>query len=200
MTAAAVGGWSLRGRLPPCADDVSRAAELNRFLADVEKRAFYMARAAVRDQDDALDIVQDAMHRFAARYAQKPVAEWRPLFFRILQNRITDAHRRSAVRRRVFAVFGLGREDEEIQDPAELAPAPRSLEPGVRAQLDGATEELQEAVALLPRRQQQAFLLRALEGLSVAETAAAMACSQGSVKTHYSRAVHALRAALEEHW
>lgn len=161
-----------------------------------------MAQAAVRDVDEALDIVQDAMFTLARKYANKPAAEWRPLFYRILQNRITDSHRRNTVKRKLFFASSRSRGDdqEEVIDLVENAPGPESSAPDVRAQLDGATEQLQAAVSELPRRQQQTFLLRALEGLSVADTARAMKCSEGSVKTHYSRALGRLRETLEDHW
>jgi RNA polymerase sigma-70 factor (ECF subfamily) len=167
--------------------------EMNRFLADVEKRAFRMAQAAVRDLDDALDIVQDAMFTLVRKYSHKPADEWRPLFYRILQNRITDAHRRNVFKRRFF-------DEQETHDLIENAPDRATAAPDFRAQLDAATGELRTAVAELPRRQQQVFLLRAMEGLSVAETAHAMRCSEGSVKTHYSRALGKLRQKLEDHW
>lgn len=178
---------------------MSPAAAMNRFLADVEKKAFYMARAAVGNTDDALDIVQDAMLTLASRYARKPEGEWKPLFHRILQNRITDWHRRSAVRRR-FQAPAPRPEEDPAPDPVDMVSGPSSAEPEHRVALDGAARQLADVVAALPARQQQAFLLRALEGLSVAETAKAMKCSQGSVKTHYSRAVRALRSELGEHW
>ena len=179
--------------------DASR--ELERFLASVEKRAFKIAQIAIRDVDDALDIVQDAMLQLARRYADRPADEWRPLFYRILENRIRDCQRRRTVRLRIFAWFP-GRQDaegEEPGDPMDLAP---SHEPGPseRMMMAGALDALESAVGQLPKRQQQAFLLRNFEGLDVAETAAAMGCSEGSVKTHYFRAVQVLRKALGEHW
>ena len=177
------------------------AAEMDRFLAEVEKRAFRMAQVAVKDVDEALDIVQDAMLTLVRKYAHKPQEQWRPLFYRILKNRITDTHRRNTVKRKLFFSGWLGQAGEsEEDDPVDRAPARESANPDRRAQLDGAAQELHDAVGRLPARQQQAFLLRALEGLSVAETASAMQCSQGSVKTHYSRAMAALRLALEGHW
>ena len=177
------------------------AHEMNQFLAEVEKRAFRMAQVAVRDVDEALDIVQDAMFTLVRKYAHKPRNEWRPLFYRILQNRITDSHRRNKVKRRLFfSAAGARDEDQAVLDPVENAPDRASADPDVRAQLDGAAQELQAALAQLPARQQQVFLLRALEGLSVAQTARAMRCSEGSVKTHYSRALGKLRDKLEDHW
>jgi RNA polymerase sigma-70 factor (ECF subfamily) len=178
---------------------MSNAAALNRYLASVEQRAFRMARYAVSDVDEALDIVQDAMMTLARKYAAKPEAEWPPLFFRILRNRITDYHRRRAVRSGIFAVFAARRDDDE-SNPIEEIGDGRAVEPEFRAQLDGATRRLEGAVAALPARQREAFLLRVWEGLDVAATAQAMRCSEGSVKTHYSRAVHTLREQLEDDW
>ncbi len=180
--------------------DVSRSAALNRFLAGVEKRAFFMANAAVSNDADALDIVQDAMMTLATKYAHKAEGEWKPLFYRILRNRITDFHRRNSVRRRLFGWLPFHNDEAPELDPVAAAPGPETVEPVRRKVLDDATARLLELVEALPPRQQEAFLLRALEGLSVAETAQAMKCSEGSVKTHYSRAVHGLRAELEEHW
>lgn len=177
-------------------------AELDRFLAGVEQRAFRMARFAVRDTDDALDIVQDAMIRLARGYADRPPTEWQALFYRILQNRIRDHQRRRTVRNRVMSWIGhgSGSNSDDLPDPVETAPDPaRDADPIHRLMLADAGEALERAIMALPRRQQEAFLLRAWEGMDVAETAKAMGCSQGSVKTHYSRAVHALRNHLGEH-
>jgi RNA polymerase sigma-70 factor (ECF subfamily) len=173
-------------------------AAMNRFLSAVERRAFRIARFSVRDRDDALDIVQDAMLALVRRYATRPEQEWRPLFFRILQTRIADWHRRRTLKTRLFG-WRPGR-DPEHADPMELVPAASASEPDIRVQLGAASERLEAAVEKLPVRQQQAFLLRAWEGLSVADTAAAMRCSEGSVKTHYFRALQALRDALGDHW
>jgi RNA polymerase sigma-70 factor (ECF subfamily) len=178
---------------------LTERAAMERFLAGVEKRAFQVARFAVRDSDDALDIVQDAMLRLVRGYARAPEAEWQPLFFRILRNRILDHQRRGSVRRRVLAWFSADGEDDEF-DPIAAAPGPAMDAPDERVALADAMQALEAAVGRLPGRQQQAFLLRTLEGLDVAATALAMGCSEGSVKTHYSRAVHSLRTELGEHW
>ena len=180
---------------------MSEAADLNGFLRDVEKRAFRMAQMAVRDTEEALDIVQDSMLALARKYAHKPSAEWRPLFYGILKRRITDSHRRATARRKVFAdPMARADEDGEVLDPVASHADRESAAPDVRTEIDGATRQLEGAVRDLPARQQQAFLLRAVEGMNVAHTARAMKCSEGSVKTHYSRAVHALREKLKEHW
>jgi len=174
----------------------TRSRALNQFLAGVELKAFKIAQMALRHEDDALDAVQDAMLQLARAYADRPAAEWKPLFYRILENRIRDMQRRRTVRGRVIAWLPFrGEEDEDEPDPISQAPSPEP-QPVRRLELDEAVGALQKALEELPRRQQQAFMLRTLEGLDVAATAAAMGCSEGSVKTHYFRAVQALRAQL----
>jgi RNA polymerase sigma-70 factor, ECF subfamily len=175
--------------------------ELEKFLADIERRAFRMAQVALRDADDALDVVQDAMLKLTRNYASRPSAEWRPLFYRILENGIRDLQRRRTVRKRIMTWLPGPKEDpdSEAQDPlenvADAAPSiPETLMQGQ------AMRQLEESLRALPARQREAFMLRNFEGMDVAETASAMACSQGSVKTHYSRAVHALRQQLGEVW
>ena len=157
-----------------------------------------MAQLAVKDVDDAMDIVQDAMLTLARKYADKPEREWRPLFYRILQNRITDWHRRSTLKNRIFGMFRPFNNDDDPGDPMEQVPGSYATEPEFRFEIELTSEKLEVAVAALPARQQQAFLLRTYEGLDVRDTATAMKCSEGSVKTHYSRAVHTLRSKLEE--
>lgn len=171
---------------------------LDRFLESVERRAFRMAEIATGNREEALDIVQDAMLGLASRYADRTPAEWGPLFHQILQTRITDWYRRSGVRRR-WRVW-LTADDEARGDPLENQPDLR--EPGPERELASAHvgDELDAALRALPPRQCQAFLLRVWEGLGVADTARAMNCSEGSVKTHFSRAVHALRERLEAHY
>ncbi|TLY71746.1 MAG: RNA polymerase sigma factor [Gammaproteobacteria bacterium] len=176
----------------------TRSRALNQFLAGVELKAFKIAQAALRHEDDALDAVQDAMLQLARAYADRPAQEWKPLFYRILENRIRDMQRRRTVRGRVIAWLPFrGDEDDEEPDPIAQAPSPEP-QPPRRLELEQAVGALEKALGGLPRRQQQAFLLRTLEGLDVAQTAAAMGCSEGSVKTHYFRALQALRARLGE--
>ena len=190
------------GPAPPPEEAVLEyTQELERFLAEIERRAFRMAQVALRDPDDALDAVQDAMFKLARNYASRPSAEWRPLFYRILENGIRDLQRRRSVRKRFMTWLPGAKEDpdSEAQDPldnvADGAPAiPEVLMQG-QAML-----KLETSLRALPARQREAFMLRNFEGLDVAETATAMGCSQGSVKTHYSRAVHALREHLREVW
>ena len=184
---------------PAGATTLRREQQLNGFLADVERRALRFAEIAVRDRDDALDIVQDAMIRLVRRYADRDADEWTPLFYRILQNAIRDWHRRQAVRNRVLVFFGRG-DDGRAYDPVATAPDTDTPEPDRELGNVQAMAELEIAVRGLPTRQREAFMLRTFEGLDVTATALAMGCSAGSVKTHYSRAVHSLRASLGEHW
>ncbi len=173
------------------------SAKMEGFLREVETRAFRIAVVSTRDADEALDIVQDAMISLARRYADRTEEEWRPLFYRILKNRIRDWQRRRIVRGRVMSFFG-GQESEDY-DPVAQAPGPASDNPTEALERSDAMEALEVALGELPQRQREAFMLRNFEGLNVAETATAMGCSDGSVKTHYSRAVHRLREKLGEH-
>ncbi|HEY5624333.1 MAG TPA: RNA polymerase sigma factor [Gammaproteobacteria bacterium] len=174
------------------------SSKMEGFLREVETRAFRIAVVSTRDADEALDIVQDAMISLARRYADRSEDEWRPLFYRILKNRIRDWQRRSIVRSRVMSFFG-GQESEEY-DPVAQAPGPSSDNPTEVLERNDAMQALERALGELPARQREAFMLRNFEGLDVAGTAAAMGCSDGSVKTHYSRAVHRLREMLGEHY
>jgi len=177
--------------------------ELASFLADVERRAFRQALYAVRDEDLALDLVQDAMLRLAERYAVRPPEEWPMLFQRILQNAIRDHYRRQKVRgwwMTLFSAFQPDDEDASVGDPLEWLPHEAEAPASPEAELKQAQEMalIEAGLAQLPTRQREAFLLRYWEELDVAETAKVMGCSEGSVKTHCSRATHALAAWLKE--
>ena len=164
----------------------------------MQSRAFRIAQFATGNPEDALDLVQDAMFKLVEKYAQRQENEWTPLFYRILHSRINDWHRRNKVRNRYRS--WLSSNEDSNEDPIQTAPDPRGQTPESLSQTDESMDKLQEALNNLPLRQQQAFLLRAWEGLDVRATAAAMACAEGSVKTHYSRAIHTLREQLGEHW
>lgn len=181
-------------------DTLQRQQELNRFFAEVERRALRIAEIAVRNREDALDLVQDAMIRLSSKYAERSTDEWPPLFYRILQNGVRDHHRRHAVRKRVMVWFGRATDEDSDYDPVAAAPDPMGRSPDEELQNDEAMTDLESAIGQLPARQREAFMLRTFEGLDVKGTAIAMGVSVGSVKTHYSRAVHALREALGEHW
>ncbi len=170
---------------------------LDRFLAGVERRALRIAELGAGNREDALDIVQDTMLRLVQRYTDRPEQEWGPLFHRILQSRIADFHRRESVRRR-WRIW-LRSDEGARDDPLENQPAPASVGPERRSDAEQLSASLEQALTDLPQRQQQAFLLRTWEGMNVAETARAMGCSEGSVKTHLSRAMGVLRKRLEDH-
>jgi len=178
-------------------NSVDRERALDRFLAGIERRAFRIACIALRDRAEAEDAVQDAMIRLVRSYGRHPEEQWRPLFYRILKNRITDFQRRRKVRRAVMAWWPGHESEEAAADPFESAVDPRGRPDQV---LEG--EELlariEELLAAMSGRQREAFLLRNFEGLDVAQTAAAMGCSEGSVKSHYFRAMQALNEALGE--
>jgi RNA polymerase sigma-70 factor (ECF subfamily) len=171
----------------------TKRVAMNAFLADVERRAFVIARAALGIEADALDAVQETMFRLVRKYATRDADEWPPLFYRILGNCIIDQQRKGNVRKRVLAPAP---RNEDQADPLEQVPGHPGEQPERQAMADETLHDLHAAVQTLPPRQQQAFLLRIAEGLDVNQTATAMDCSTGSVKTHYSRAVHTLRNLL----
>lgn len=173
--------------------------DIEAFLKAVESRAFRVAELSLRNTEDALDAVQDAMLQLVRHYGHRPASEWTPLFYRILHNRIRDTQRRRRTRNRFIPWWTGGTtEDADSPDPVESAPSTDLALPEVLSQGE-AMEALEEAIGRLPDRQREAFLLRALEGLDTEATARAMGCSAGSVKTHYFRAVAFLRNALEGH-
>ena len=158
---------------------------------------------AVRNEDIALDVVQDAMLKLTEHYADRPAAELAPVFQRILQNTIHDHFRRAKVRSTwTVLLSALGGRDgsDDDHDPLESIPAPsdsnQTTDPVGQLEQKQVMASIEEAITALPARQREAFLLRYWEEFDVAETAAAMGCSEGSVKTHCSRAVHALEVAL----
>jgi RNA polymerase sigma-70 factor (ECF subfamily) len=181
--------------------------ELSDFLAEAERRAYKQALFAVRDEHVALDIVQDSMMKLALKYASKPTEELPLLFQRIMQNTIRDYYRRQKIRSlwtTLFSAFtpndqNKNQEDFDILETLQIKPESNfAQEPDAqleRAQLIGLIEK---AMEILPARQREAFILRYWEEMSLAETALIMKCSEGSVKTHCSRAVHALATILRE--
>ncbi|MDJ0916180.1 MAG: RNA polymerase sigma factor [Woeseiaceae bacterium] len=183
------------------AKTLRESEDLNRFLADIERRALRYAEIAVRDREEALDLVQVAMIKLVQNYGSQPENEWTPLFYRILQNGIRDFHRRQVVRNRVMSWFGRSQQAaDDGYDPIAQAEDLAGRTPEELAETGEAMRGLEDAIGELPARQREAFMLRTFEGLDVAGTASAMGCTQGSVKTHYSRAVHTLRDKLGEHW
>lgn len=171
-------------------------ATIELFLAQVQRRAFRVAEMGLANAEDALDAVQDAMLRLHQHYGDRPAREWSPLFWGILRRRITDLQRRRKVRS--IVVGWLGGQSRDGEDGPVWEPADPQADPAREVASRAAYADMARAVRALPRRQREAFMLRVLEGLDVADTAHAMGCSQGSVKTHLSRAMEALRQQLED--
>lgn len=176
--------------------------ELSDFLAEVQRRAFKQTVYAVRDDHAALDIIQDAMFKLAEKYADRPASEFPMLFQRILQNTTKDFWRRQKVRNlwtTLLSSFGGGENCEDERDPLETlesADNDHAESPDATLQRTQTLAIIEQALKKLPARQREAFVMRYWEEMDVAETAAAMGCSEGSVKTHCSRAVHALTESL----
>ena len=180
---------------------LSSPQQLASFLESVERRAFKQAIYAVRDEEAALDIIQDSMLKLAEKYGDRPEEEYPMLFQRILQNTIRDYYRRTKVRSMWTTLLSaFSPDDDDDYDPLETLAAdeddagPRT--PESKLQQAQTLNLIDDEIKKLPARQREAFLMRYWEDMDVAETAAAMGCSEGSVKTHCSRATHALAAAL----
>ena len=171
--------------------DPSGATGLDRFLDAISARAFRFAETGLRHREDALDAVQDAMVRMLG-YRDRPEPEWTPLFWTILRSRIVDLQRRRTFRLGWLAASDDGERSETI-DWADAGPDPARAQEGREAYALFVV-----ALRALPRRQREAFSLRVLEDLDVATTARVMGCSEGSVKTHLSRARAALQKQLED--
>lgn len=157
-----------------------------------------MAQLAVHNEADALDIVQDAMMKLASNYAQRPANEWKPLFFRILENCIYDFHRKETRRKSWFSFLKPANDEaEEVLNPGDDMPDEDEA-PEMVIEAEQLNDDLVAVIEALPLQQQQCFLLRSWEGMSVKETADAMNITEGSVKTHYSRAMQKLQQVLNE--
>lgn len=186
-------------------DNTKDIENIEQFLIQSEKRAFIMARVATKNEEVALDIVQDAMIKLVSKYSNKQSHEWPPLFYRIVQSRINDWHRRQKIRNRWRS--WLGKDDKHTHNgenkftgsPLENHSSQNDKLPEDEVNSFEFSESLEAAVSALPMRQKQAFMLRAWEDCSTIETAEIMNCSQGSVKTHYSRALASLRHSLKDY-
>lgn len=171
------------------------ALSIDAFLVQIEKKGYRMALLAVGQHADAIDILQDAMLKLVTNYSERPCGEWKPLFYRILHNRINDWHRQQKLKNMLF--FWRNDDEEDVFDNVQDENAEEPTAVLEKADLQAnVIEELKK----LPAKQQQCFLLRTWEGMSVNETAMAMDCSAGSVKTHFFRAVQKLRTALGEQY
>ena len=192
---------NIRPPLPHKDPILASQRELSDFLAASERRAFKQAMFAVRNEETALDIVQDSMMRLAEKYGDRPADELPMLFQRIIQNTIRDYYRRSKVRSLWTTLLSSFSSEDEDYDPLEtLVVESESYTPNTpdgQLQQSQVLDIIEKQITLLPARQREAFLMRYWEDMDVAETASAMGCSEGSVKTHCSRATHALASALK---
>lgn len=171
---------------------------MQQFLSSIEGRAFSMAQFATKNREDALDIVQDSMFKLVQKYSAQPKEQWKPLFYRILQTRILDWHRRQSVHHR-FRSWLHWDEEDDTENPIEQIADAAQAAPDIALQDAQFGDDLNTALTTLPVRQQQVFLLRVWEGMDIAETAKVMQCSESSVKTHYTRALEKLRGQLGAH-
>ncbi|OTG59831.1 RNA polymerase sigma factor [Acinetobacter sp. ANC 4204] len=171
-------------------------SRLKSFMQEVTGRALVMMESATQNQHGiAMDLVQEAFISLHKSYADRSTEEWYPLFYTILTNKLQDWRRKEARRAQPFSFFkkvSLDDDDLEVNDVVDE----RALNPSDFLSQAVTADEIQEAIASLPVRQQQAFMLRAWEGFDTATTAQIMNCSEGSVKTHYHRAIQGLRQAL----
>lgn len=170
---------------------------MSAFLVDIEKKAYRMVLMSVGQHADAIDILQDSMIKLVQKYTDKPSAQWRPLFYRIVNNKIIDWHRQQKLKNLLF--FWKSDDDDEKNLDNELVDETKSLKlPEEELIKQQQQADMLKELEALSEKQRQCFLLRSWEGLSVAETANVMGCSQGSVKTHYFRAVTKLREVIGE--
>ena len=183
----------------PTSDDYQT---MEQFLCYIEQRAFHYIRTSVGNIEDTHDIVQESMYKLVQKYAGKSPAEWKPLLYRIMSSKVTDFHRRRAIREKfIFQTPARVPEEEDYLQSQALDAITRDSEaplPSLERELR--VDKLIQSIRELSLRQQQAFMLRCWEGMSTKDTAIAMGCSEGSVKTHYSRAMIQLREQLEDHY
>ena len=173
-----------------------RDTKIEDFLKDVSVRAFNICVVSCNNKDDAHDIVQNSMCKLVEKYKHNPSNQWKPLFYTILRNKLNDYYRKKALSNRIFASRNT---DEEYEETVSYSPNPsdQSNNPQKSIETMERRSALKSALSILPRRQQQAFMFRYWEGFSTRETALAMNCSEGSVKTHLSRANERLRELLK---
>lgn len=175
--------------------------QLDQFLQSIEGRAFAMANMALHNEADALDVVQDTMIKLATKYADlNDEQQWRALFFKMLENRIKDFYRKQNRWHKIFEFAGKFQKDDEesVDEDTNGRQGIDEEGPEQILQFTQSSEEIIALIETLPLKQQQCFLLRSWEGFSVKETAEAMEIGEGSVKTHYHRAVQKIKEALDQ--
>lgn len=171
----------------------SKTQQLNQFFIAQEKKAYAIALMSLKNQDDALDVVQDVMIKFVEKYSKKKKQHWCSLFYRMIQNRITDFHRSNSQKKKYFSFFRNDEQENIVEQVADekYVSALKQIDNDIKI------ERLQESLKTLSTRQLQAFICRIWDGLSVAQTAESMKCSQGSVKTHLFRALKQIKQQMK---
>lgn len=179
-------------------ESITEQLTMDAFLQSVERKAYRMAQLALSEHADAIDVIQDSMIKLVTHYADRPSDEWKPLFYRILQNRIRDYQRQYKMKNMLF----FWRNDDQDEDLTQWAVDEHHTAGKPEQEMNKSQMQSRVLQALhgLPEKQQQCFLLRSWEGMSVIDTASAMGCSEGTVKTHYFRAVTKLRELLGEEY
>lgn len=171
--------------------------ELENFLISIERRAFRIAQLATHCEADALDIVQDAMFKLASKYTHIPAEEWKPLFLSILESRIMDWHRKQTLKKKLFFWKTTTAQNEQAEIEKYPEQTKYSASPENELMSEQLGRHLLACIEALPIQQQQCFILRSWEGLSIKETAKAMKLNENSVKTHYARALAKLKDHIE---
>lgn len=176
-------------------ESMDNTAQLNQFFIAHEKKAYAIAFMSLKNQEDALDVVQDVMIKFVQKYSNKEESCWQALFYRMINNRVTDFHRANTKKKSLFSFLTNQDEQETVIDIEDT----QQIDIVNQINNEMTISHLQAALNDLPTRQLQSFMCRIWEGLSVAETAQSMKCSQGSVKTHLFRALSHLRSKVNTH-
>ena len=174
-----------------------RDTKIEDFLKDVSVRAFNICVVSCNNKDDAHDIVQNSMCKLVEKYKHNPSNQWKPLFYTILRNKLNDYYRKKALLNKIFVTRSSDEDYLETESLAINSPEQSINNPRKLLEVNERSSSLKAALSILPRRQQQAFIFRYWEGFSTRETALAMNCSEGSVKTHLSRANERLRELLK---
>ena len=180
--------------------DSSQSTEqrLTLFIQQVSGRALMMMESATSQHDVARDLVQESFISLYQHYASRPSSEWVPLFYTILNNRLMDWRRQETRKNKRFGWFKPTLVEDTELDASLLIEDEQNIDPADFISKEHTLQEIQKAIARLPTRQQQAFMLRAWQNLDTKTTASIMDCSEGSVKTHYHRAIQTLRAHLSQ--
>lgn len=179
-------------------ENATEQLTMDAFLQSIERKAYRMAQLSLSEHADAIDVIQDSMIKLVTHYSDRPPDQWKPLFYRILQNRIRDYQRQYKMKNMLF----FWRNDDKDEELTQWAVDEHHTigKPEEEINKSQMQASVLQALHGLPEKQRQCFLMRSWEGMSVIDTAAAMGCSEGTVKTHYFRAVTKLRELLGEEY